>query len=413
MRIIAVNRFYRPDHSATAQLLGDLAEYLAACGHDVTIVTSRLRYEGGERLANRETIAGVKVRRIWTTHFGRGNLVGRAFDYLTFYISAFFAMLAAGRRGTVLVAKTDPPLISVPAGWACRLKGMKLVNWCQDLFPEIAGALGLGWARGPVGSATRWARNRSLRMAAVNVALNQAMADRLAGQGVARERISVIANWPEASLRPVARTDNALRAAWGYKPGTFVIGYSGNLGRAHMPETIARLVKASAAIDDLAWLFIGGGAGLATLKEQVGHLPNVAFRPYQPIARLSESLSVPDAHLVSLDPDCEGLIMPSKLYGILAVDRPALVLGEDGEGMSLEVKRLGAGITLDCDADDNRWVAQLRDFIAGQAPGRAVRSLKPRHGAEVQARQAREAWCACLLAQVMKEQAGAARRVVA
>jgi colanic acid biosynthesis glycosyl transferase WcaI len=412
LRIIAVNRFYRPDHSATAQLLGDLAEHLAASGHDVTIVTSRLQYEGGDPLPARETIAGVQVRRMWTTRFGRVNLAGRAIDYLTFYVSAFFCLVSIGRRDTLLIAKTDPPLISVPAGWACRLRGMKLVNWCQDLFPEIAGALGMKWAQGWVGGVCRWARNRSLKQASLNIVLNEAMAQRISGQGVDSSSIRIIANWPDADIRPVPRDQNTLRAEWGYGPETFVIGYSGNLGRAHMPETIADFVKASAAIDNLAWLFIGGGAGLATLKQEVADLPNVSFKPYQPLARLSESLSVPDAHLISLDPDCEGYIMPSKLYGVVAVERPVLAFAELGAGVSAEVARLDAGIAIDCDAPAETWVAAIRKLAEGGRVGSDSRS-HARTPARAQARTSMDAWRECLTAQAVERQAVTARSAAA
>lgn len=412
LRIIAVNRFYRPDHSATAQLLGDLAEYLASEGHDVTIVTSRLRYDGGERLSGRETIAGVKVRRVWTTSFGRSNLIGRAFDYFTFYVSAFFSMVAAGRRGTILIAKTDPPLISVPAGWACRLRGMKLTNWCQDLFPEIASALGMRWAEGWMGAVCRRARNRSLKIASLNVVLNEAMADRIRAQGVAGERIRMIANWPAADIRPVPRDQNALRTEWGYDLETFVIGYSGNLGRAHMPETIADLVKATASIDNLSWLFIGGGAGLSALKQEVAAFPNVSFKPYQPLSRLSESLSVPDTHLISLDPDCEGYIMPSKLYGVVAVERPVLALVGAGGGVSAEVARLDAGIAIDCDAPAEVWIAAIGALV--QQP--AVRNDRPsmaRMPAEALARSSLDAWRQSLIQHHVERAPSTAQNAVA
>src|SRR5689334_12656911 len=93
MRIVFVNRYFYPDHSATSQMLAGLAFHLASRGWDVGVITSRMRYDDrSSRLPARETVRGVDVRRIVTTRFGRGSLIGRAFDYLTFYLSAFFAM---------------------------------------------------------------------------------------------------------------------------------------------------------------------------------------------------------------------------------------------------------------------------------------------------------------------------------
>src|SRR5947209_15615761 len=145
MRIVFVNRYFFPDHSATSQMLADLAFHVAVRGWDVGVITSRLLYESsvlGPRSSDGEnqhgeTVNGVDVRRIWTTRFGRGALVGRAFDYLTFYMSAFFAMRR--ERRSLIVAMTDPPLLSIVA----TLAAPNVLNWVQDLFPEIAQHLGM------------------------------------------------------------------------------------------------------------------------------------------------------------------------------------------------------------------------------------------------------------------------------
>jgi hypothetical protein len=84
----------------------------------------------------------------------------------------------------------------------------------------------------------------------------------------------------------------------------------------------------------IRWLFIGSGAQTEKLRRAVqerGH-KSVMFCPYQPRERLSESLSVPDVHLISLKPNLEGLIVPSKFYGIAAAGRPTIFVGNpDGE----------------------------------------------------------------------------------
>ena len=113
--LLFVNRYFHPDHSATSQMLSDLSFHLAERGWRVEVVTSRQRYDDSSaRLPSRETVRGVEVRRVWSTRFGRGFLPGRAVDYATFYFSAFFALLRRAKRGSTIVALTDPPMISVP-----------------------------------------------------------------------------------------------------------------------------------------------------------------------------------------------------------------------------------------------------------------------------------------------------------
>ena len=387
--IIALNRYYRPDHSATAQILTDLMEHLAASGQDAAVIATRNAYGGDARFAARETLGGVAVRRVSATRLAatRLGLVGRAVDYLSFYLLAFLALLRTARRGDVVLAKTDPPLASALGGIACRLTGAKLVTWNQDLFPEVAGALGMGWANGPLGAPLRALRNRSLHAAAMNIAINRPMAARLEALGVDPARIAICENWCDPGIRPVAAADNPLRAGWGLAdpapnaatgPATglaigpapapsLVLGYSGNLGRAHMPARVADLVRASLKVEGLSWVFIGGGPGLAAIRAIAETAPDrVQLRPYQPRERLSESLSVPDLHLVALDPGCEGLIMPSKFYGVMAAGRGVLAFGAPDGAVAEEAAQDGAGLHLDPDAPET-WVPALTRLAAEPA----------------------------------------------
>lgn len=321
--VVFVNRYFHPDHSATSQMVSDLAFHLASLGWSIGVIASRQRYDdAAAKLPARETVRGVDVRRVWSTRFGRGFLPGRAIDYATFYGSAFFAIRR--RRDAVIVALTDPPLLSVVAALASR----RLVNWVQDLFPEVANALGIRAPR-----FLRRLRDWSLRRARMNVALGERMAKRIAG------RVTVRHNWADGSLMPAARDPEA----------PFTIAYSGNLGRAHEFETMLAAMRALPAV---RFVITGGGAQLERVR--AGAPANVTFQPYQPRERLSESLSDADAHLVTLQPALEGLVVPSKFYGILAVARPVIFIGaRDGElaGLIIEndcgfVVELGDGAAL-------------------------------------------------------------------
>jgi glycosyltransferase involved in cell wall biosynthesis len=352
--VIFTNRYFPPDHSATSQMVGDLAFFLAKRGHEVVAITSRQRYDdAAARLPPRERVEGVDVVRVATTRFGRGFLPGRALDYATFYLSAFFALLRRARRGDTVVAMTDPPLLSVVAALACALRGARLVNWTQDLFPEVATALGMRGA-----GVTRPLRDWSLRRAAVNVALGERMAARIRERG---GRAVVRHNWADAALRPVDKRDLfALGDA-------FVVEYSGNLGRAHEIDTIAAAMRRLGDNARIKFLFVGSGAKLDALKRAAG--ANALFAPYQPRESLSESLSAGDAHLVSLQPQLEGLIVPSKFYGILAAARPVLFVGaRDGELAQL-IREHGLGYAI-APGDADALVQAIEELAA--EPARAA-----------------------------------------
>jgi glycosyltransferase involved in cell wall biosynthesis len=350
LKLIFLNRFFRPDLSATSQLLSDLTFALAERGYCAAVITSRQLYQApGEVLPPKEISQAVAIYRVWTSRFGRASLPGRAIDYATFYLSAAWRLYRVVTSGDIVIAKTDPPVLSLVAAPVCWLRGARLLNWLQDIFPETAQVLGTGGrAAGIPYGVIRWLRTKSLRAARMNVALGERMAARVEGLGVSRDRVRTIPNWADnTTIKSIDPAANRLRAEWGLN-SKFVVGYSGNLGRAHDIDTLLGAIaiienaapespsdtKNPHARSPISWLFIGSGAQFAILQAEVARrqFESVVFKPYQPQARLAESLSASDLHLVSLRPELEGLIVPSKFYGIAAAGRPTLFIGDkDGE----------------------------------------------------------------------------------
>lgn len=349
-RVFFINRYFFPDVSATAQILTDLAHGLSAGGVEVHIVCSRQLYDAAHaRLAAEEMLGGVSIHRVWTTRFGRRSLLGRAFDYASFYVMCAAALARLLRRADIVVAKTDPPLISIVAAGVARLKGAALVNWLQDVFPEVASQLGANPLPAAFDRALRRLRDASLRAAAANVVLGTRMLEYVGTRRTPASRCHVIENSADAeSLRPRSPGDSALRVRLGLID-KFVIGYSGNLGRAHEYDTVLGAAEALRSDARFAFLFIGGGAGMRSLETQVKlrRLSNVHFLPYQAREHLEDSLAASDVHLASLIPALEGLIVPSKFYGILAVGRPVVFIGDrDGE-LSRVIRSAHCGLVVE------------------------------------------------------------------
>ncbi len=311
-------------------------------------MTSRQKHNDPKAvLTALETLSGVQVRRIWTTRFGRSNLLGRSFDYLTFYFSAFFCLLKNLKKGDAVVAETDPPLISVIAMTAAKLKGARLINWTQDIFPEVAVNLRVRIVL--IFSALfRGARNLSLKSASMNIAIGEKMAALIKKQGVEDVRVCVIHNWSDGNqIRPEAREGSPLREEWGLK-GKFVVGYSGNMGRAHEFNTILGAMEILSSGPDVVFLFIGDGKQRGFVENfcREKNITNVMFKPLQPYDRLGVTLGVADAHMVSLQPSLEGLIVPSKFYGILAAARPVLNIGDPEGELGNLIRLAGCGATV-------------------------------------------------------------------
>jgi glycosyltransferase involved in cell wall biosynthesis len=250
----------------------------------------------------------------------------------------------------MLVAKTDPPLLCVAAMRAAKRKGLYLVNWLQDLYPELAAQLNVPFVKGPLGKVLLQLRDAALHAADANVVVGEGMAEVVRRRGIPPERIRVIPNWcDDEEIQPIAPLENPLRREWKLED-RFVVGYSGNLGRGHEFETVLGAAECLREDQRFCFLFIGGGQKFSELARCVrerglDHL--FCFLPYQQRTALKFSLGVPDVHLISLRPELEGLIVPSKLYGIAAAGRPILaVTARDGEAARL-VRRHDCGIVVE------------------------------------------------------------------
>jgi len=370
-RIFFFNRYVYPDHSATSQLLTDLAWHLAAQGVTVTLIGCRQRYDDANSVAAKaESVDGVEIRRVGGSRFGRTSLLGRMLDYLTYLIAAGWVLLTQVRRNDLVVLMTDPPLLGPALALLARWRGAHCVHWLQDLFPEVAEvllkSLMRSWIAAPL---CRW-RNRELRRANRVIVISAAMAERVEACGVRRERIEVIENWTDDfSIQPIAADANELRREWGLE-GKFVVGYSGNLGRAHDWSTMLDVATDLRDRADICFLLIGGGVGqnAFSVAAAARGLGNVLLKPYQPRELLGQSLSVPDLHWLSLYPSLEGTIFPSKLYGILAAGRPTLFVGDvNGEVASL-LRLSGAGISISVgdSAGGRSWIERIAASPADQ-----------------------------------------------
>lgn len=370
-RVFFVNRFYAPDHSATAQILSDLSVALVQRGHEVHIITSQGLYDDpSAELPLEEILDGVHVHRVSVPAYDRNNLGKRALGYLFIYRQLASALRRLIRVGDIVVAKTDPPLLSIVTERAIRGKDAILFNWLQDVYPEVAAQLGVPFVKGPVSNVLAWFRDGSLERAHKNVVLGVRMAEVVEQRGVHPDKIVIVPNWTDdEEIEPVSHASNHLRRDWGLE-NKFVVGYSGNLGRAHEFETLLEAARLIRERKDIVFLFIGSGhhfSKLKTLVKDFGISEQFQFRPYQERKDLKYSLGVADVHWLSLRPNLEGLIVPSKFYGIAAAGRPTIaVTAADGEIARL-VKEHKCGVQVDPGAGN-----ALADAIVNLADNRAA-----------------------------------------
>ncbi len=369
MRLVFINRFFYPDESATALMLADLVQGLAPLGKDMHVITAKAAYTPGSA----ETADGLPEEKLAVTRLpnlpvSHQSLAGRLLNFAAFYCGLMVAGFRHIRRGDVVICLTDPPLVGIIAAVLAKLRGARLIHWVQDIYPETATRLGYGSPTNPgIGLVSRL-RDWAWKGANANVVIGEHMRDMLISRGVQSPRICTIQNWAdEADLVPLEPADNPLRTHWEYPSHTIIVGYSGNLGRAHDAATMldAANIIADRQQAEMRFLFIGGGAKhealtSAATDERLTGL--IDIRPYRPRSELRQSLSIPDIHWLSLEPELEGLIVPSKFYGAVAVGRPVIFIGDpDGEVARL-IRQANCGASFA--KGDARGVADYLELLA-------------------------------------------------
>jgi colanic acid biosynthesis glycosyl transferase WcaI len=195
MEILLINQFYIPDTAATGQLLADVAESLAAEGHEVHVICSRRAYSGGEyTLRAREEINGVHVHRVGATGFGRGKTIGRVLDYLSFYVLAAWQAFVLPRMG-VCIALTTPPFIAIVGLMLHRFRGTKVVVWMMDLYPEVTVAFDVIEQRSLLRRLLARLSRRVYKSCSAIISIGEVMTERLIEAGAPEDRITVVHNW--------------------------------------------------------------------------------------------------------------------------------------------------------------------------------------------------------------------------
>lgn len=332
-KIIFVNRVFWPNEAATAQLLTDLATALAARGHPVHAIAAG--HEGSE-------FRGVPIHRAGASPNTR---LGR---YVHFLRAARRELRSLIQPGDVVVLKTDPPLLAVAATALARARGALVVQWIQDIYPEVL-TEHLGVWSVPLLAPLRIARNRAWRASHRCVPVSEDMQSTVLATGVAPACALTLPNWAPQELEVPATPEAiaAVRREWGVRD-EFLAVYSGNLGRVHEFATLLDAAERLRAEKRIRFAFVGGGPRFAEVRAAVAarRLDNVAFFSAQPRERLAAALAAADAHFVTLRPGFETLVAPSKLAGILAAGRPALFVGPPSSGPDrfLAANRCGATV---------------------------------------------------------------------
>ncbi len=369
MHILLLNEYYPPDTSATAKMAAQVAEKLAE-RHDVTVVAGRPSYDPEPgvsaaypfALLHRTTRNKVAVECVGSTIYSRHKMRERVTNYLSYLALAVPRALAL--NPDVILAMTDPPVAGLAGAFIARLAGKPFVYNIRDLYPDMA-------TGGEIVRESRWVERwegmhrRALKQAARVIVLGDDMRARILAKGVAAERVVVVRDGATFAVVSAERGDPVVQEIRGGFP--FVALHAGNLGFYGAWDT---LLKAAVMLrnENAGLVFIGDGANRAALaaEAEATGAANVRFLPFRPIEQLPQVMMAGDVHIVTVKRGLEGIVVPSKLYSILAAGRPVLAVAAAQSDAARIVVESGCGLAADPD-DPAAVAAAVRELRSDPA----------------------------------------------
>jgi colanic acid biosynthesis glycosyl transferase WcaI len=364
LRVLLMNQYFPPDTAATAKMTALVAGALAK-RHKITVLAGRPSYDPIGRhpayLLRRQQVSGAVIVRVGSTTASRYRMRGRLANYFSYLTLAVPHALTSD--ADVVLAMTDPPVVGIAGALVATVLRRRFVYNIRDLYPDMAVASGL-LNPGPLAAVWERLHRWALRRADLVVVLGDDMRERIVTKGIPPERVVVVRDGaPIPIIEP--RTDHpvAKEVRSGFR---FVVLHAGNMGFYGAWET---LVRAAAPLngEGAGFVFIGAGATAARVQALAtsanGH---IRFLPFRPASEVPHVLAAGDLHVVTVRRGLEGVVVPSKLYGILAAGRPVLAVAPEGSDVARIVRRYACGFVADPDRPDA--VAQaVREAMA--SPG--------------------------------------------
>lgn len=374
--IVFFTQLYYPDTTTTAIIMTDLVEDLAAYGMNAEVVCSQPTYiknsDPKTRLPLRGTSGqvtqitqikigrsadlrkspriechnGVSIMRFWSFLFDKNKNIGRILNSVSCFLSMLPAVFSTGKND-LLVFNTNPALLPFLGVISKKLRNQRYVILVHDLWPELPAHTGMIRKGGLLYRIIDFLITLSFRHASGIIVLSKAMKKRVLQKVPEKENsINVIHNWSDSDrIFPVDKGKIGLFQELGLDNKKIVM-YSGNLGRYQPLEVMIDTANELKDRKDILFLFVGNGGKKANIQNmaEVLKLDNVKFLPFQPQERLSESLSMADVSLMGIYPENEGVVMPSKLYSLLAVGRPIVCVSDPKSEVADILEQAGAGI---------------------------------------------------------------------
>jgi len=346
-RLLLYGINYHPELIGIGKYTGEMAAWMQRNGFDVRVVTAPPYYPDW-RVSNeyhscrytREEIDGVGVWRCPLYVPREPSGLKRLLHLFSFMLSSFPVMLRQVFWKPDIVMMIEPPFFCAPAALlTTRLAGARSWLHVQDL--ELDAAFNLGLLPNSLRPFAMALERFILRRFDWLSTISNRMQEMLAAKGISQDRITFFPNWVDIDRIYPLPAQASLRAELDIKQDAFVLLYSGNIGEK---QGIGQIIAAARHIQhqkDIVFMLCGTGAAYQRTRAHSRGLNNVRWLPLQPLETFNALLNTADAHLLPERADASGLVMPSKLLGMLASAIPIISTAKPGSQLAAIIQQAG------------------------------------------------------------------------
>jgi colanic acid biosynthesis glycosyl transferase WcaI len=357
LRVAVVSAVFPPEFTYSARTSGNIAEQLAAEGHEVTVYASFPSKPAGR------LFQGVR-RKLYATTRERGYRLVRCFSLLApdsrilsrFAENTSFGLISALRllmaaEPDVIYSNTWPIIATAMVAVVARLRRIPLVISVQDVYPEclsIHGRIsGTSVAARVLRQIDRWNAHSAKELIVLSDRFRELYQH---SREVPASHLHVIQNWGERSSIVIDEPAcQAYRRGQGIPQNAFVLTYAGNIGPA---AGVEGLLEAFAQVQDrenLYLLIAGSGARLERVQAMAHRLKcaRVIFHTPWREEETSTVLGTSDALLLPTIGTQSLVSVPSKIISYFLAGRPVIACVLPQSETAWIVREAAAGWVVD------------------------------------------------------------------
>ncbi len=401
-RVLIHTLIFSPDGVSTAYLYNDIALRLRQRGYEVVVLTTTPHFNIVPEQVEKQPMQwkvwgfckvskfnGMTVLHVPQKKF-KSTLL-RLIGFVYWHIVSFIIGLSI--KHVDLILSPSPPLT---VGWMnlglAKLKGCKVVYNVQEIYPDILKLKG-----GFVQKFLSWMEHKVYNGSDAVTTIDQVFYATIEPRFEDKSKLHIIPNFVDTTLYRALEVQefNSLRVQgkWDDKlfPNTDSIKllYAGNIGHAQSWEPLIELAEKTRDLN-VEYIVIGEGAKRGYVEDEIKKrsLDKLHLLPYQPRELMPAILSYSDASFIFMAPEMDGDGFPSKVYTIMACERPLLVLSGENTPIVNFLKDKGCA-KLITEKDFNRKVDEMVKWLSNITK-EELKEMGKKGLAEIQAKYTKE-----------------------